>query len=491
MVRALKANWILITCVLFVLVNSLLVAQEIYWFNIAPVVLLVAWAMLTSVDRLLIFIAFVTPLSINLEELEIGGIGVSLPTEPMLVGVMLLFLLKLVLERNVIDPRVWRHPITWVIIAQLTWMLITIVPSTMPVVSIKHFVARMWFVSTMFFLATRLFEDGRKMQTFIWAYLGGLAIVVIYTLINHAQYGFAHDPAHWVMSPFFKDHTSYGAIIAFFVPFMITALWLPGFSRTKRGLMILLLLLLLVGLVFSFTRAAWLSLAGALGVYLVMRLRVPVWALLALVVVAGGVYLANEEQITLALERNREESSDNLGEHVKSMSNISSDASNLERINRWNSALRMFKDRPVFGWGPGTYMFQYAPFQASADRTIISTNFGVQGNAHSEYLGPLAEQGLPGMLLMLLLVLVTSVCVLQLYKRMPDGAERNLLAALFLGLVTYYMHGVLNNFLDIDKASIPFWAFTAMIVMLDLKYPGVERKRLETRDADHDPAAIS
>ncbi len=479
MVKALRANWIVITCVLFVLVNSLLVAQEIYWLNMAPVILLVVWAMLTSVDRLLIFIAFVTPLSINLEELEIGGIGVSLPTEPMLVGIMLLFLLKLVLERNVIDARVWRHPITWVIIAQLAWMLITIVPSTMPVVSMKHFVARMWFVSTMFFLATRLFEDGRKMHTFIWAYLGGLAIVVTYTLINHAQYGFAHDPAHWVMSPFFKDHTSYGAIIAFFVPFMITALWLPGYSRTKRGLMVMLLLLLVVGLIFSFTRAAWLSLAGALAVYVVMRVRVPVWALLAIGVLAGGVYLANQEQITLALERNREESSDNLGEHVKSMSNISSDASNLERINRWNSALRMFQDRPIFGWGPGTYMFQYAPFQASSDRTIISTNFGSQGNAHSEYLGPLAEQGLPGMLLMLLLVIVTSVRVLELYKRMPPGGDKNLLAALFLGLVTYYMHGVLNNFLDIDKASIPFWAFTAMIVMLDLKYPAAEKKSLE------------
>lgn len=479
MVKALNANWILVTCLLFVLVNSLLISQEIYWFNLVPVVLLIVWAMIASVDRLLIFIAFVTPLSINLEELEIGGIGVSLPTEPMLVGVMLLFLLKLALERNVLDARVWRHPITWVILAQLGWMLITIVPSTMPMVSLKHFVARMWFVTTMFFLATRLFEDSRKMYSFIWAYLGGLAIVVIYTLINHAQYGFAHEPAHWVMSPFFKDHTSYGAIIAFFMPFMITALWLPGYSRTKRGLMVVLLMLLIVGLVFSFTRAAWLSLVGALGGYLVMRLRVPVWALLALVVAGGGIYLANEEQITLALERNRDESSDNLGEHVRSMSNISSDASNLERINRWNSALRMFREKPVFGWGPGTYMFQYAPFQASTERTIISTNFGSQGNAHSEYLGPLAEQGLPGLLLMLFLVGVTSVRVLELHKRMPPGSDKALLVALFLGLITYYMHGVLNNFLDIDKASIPFWAFTAMIVMLDLKYPSTEKKRSE------------
>src|SRR5690606_31199117 len=121
-------------------------------------------------------------------------------------------------------------------------------------------------------------------------------------------------------------------------------------------------------------------------------------------------------------------------------------------------------------WGPGTYMFQYAPFQASEDRTIISTNFGVQGNAHSEYLGPLSEQGIFGMTLMLALVLVTTVRAFRLYRRMPPGTDRAIMTAAFLGLVTYYLHGALNNFLDTDKASVPFWAFTAMIVLFDVKY---------------------
>lgn len=361
MTRALKANWIGIVCVFFVLVNAVLTAHEIYWFNLLPAVLLVVWAMVASLERLLLFIAFATPLSINLEELELGGIGVSLPTEPLMVGVMLLFLLKLAMERGVVAPRVWRHPITVLIIAQLVWMAVTIVPSSMPVVSLKAFTAQLWFITTMYFVATRLFENPRSMHGFMWAFLGGLAIVVLYTLIHHAQYDFAHDPGHWVMSPFFKDHTSYGAVIAFFLPFVVAAVGMPGYTRTRKGAAALLLLLLLAGLVFSYTRAAWLSLLGALGLFVVMRLRIPVWVLALLLVTGGGLYWANQEQITIALERNREESSDDLGEHVRSISNISSDASNLERINRWNSALRMWKERPVFGWGPGTYMFQYAP----------------------------------------------------------------------------------------------------------------------------------
>lgn len=476
MLRLIKANWIIAACVLFVLANAFLIAGRFYWLTVLPAVLLVVWAMLTTPDRLLVFIAFATPLSINLEEMELGGLGIALPTEPLMVGLMVLFLLKVALERGVVDARVWRHPITWVVLAQLVWMLVTIVPSSMPLVSLKYFTARLWFVCTMYFLATRLFEEPNNMHRFIWAYLSGLVIVIGYTLVQHAEFDFAHDPAHWVMSPFFKDHTSYGAIIAFFLPFAVAAIRMPGYTRTRKGLAFVVLVVLTTGLIFSYTRAAWLSLAGGVALYLVMRLRVPTWALFLTIVAGGALYYLNQDQITIALERNREESSDDLGEHVQSISNISSDASNLERINRWNSALRMWKEKPVFGWGPGTYMFQYAPFQASEDRTIISTNFGVQGNAHSEYLGPLAEQGAIGMLLMIALVVLTMRTALRLYRRMPSGADQRLMAAAFIGLSTYYMHGALNNFLDTDKASVPFWAFTSMIVLFDLKYPEAEKK---------------
>lgn len=476
MARALRTHWIAAVCVVFVLLNAFLVAGEFYWLNLLPAILVVVWAMFTAVDRLLLFIAFATPLSINLEELDIGGLGIALPTEPIMVGLMLLFLMKVGLEKNVLDARIWRHPITWIVLMQFIWAAACIVPSSMPVVSIKSLVAKLWFVCTMYFLATRLFEDRRNMYRFAHAYMAGLGIVIIYTLVRHARFGFEHDPAHWVMTPFFKDHTSYGAIIAFFLPFAIMEIFRGGTSRSAKGFAFLMSVLLIVGLIFSYTRAAWLSLVGALGIFLVMKLRIPAWALGLFLLASGGVYWANHEQITIALERNREESSDNMGEHVRSISNISSDASNLERINRWNSALRMWRERPVFGWGPGTYMFQYAPFQASEDRTIISTNFGVQGNAHSEYLGPLSEQGLPGMGLMVALVVTTTVITLRLYRRMPPGADRALLMAVLLGLVTYYLHGVLNNFLDTDKAAVPFWAFTAIVVLMDLRYPVVKEE---------------
>lgn len=473
--RLLKEQWIPFACVGFILLNALFMANEFYWLNLLPAALLIGWAMITHVERVLLFIVFATPLSINMEQLELGGIGVALPTEPLMVCIMLLFLLKLGLERDVLDPGVWRHPVTVVIIVQLLWMAFCIIPSSMPLVSVKYLAARMWFVSTMYFVATRLFQQPRNMHRFAWLYMAGLVIVIGYTLIRHAGFRFEHDPAHWVMEPFFKDHTSYGAIIAFFLPFAVTAISLPGTTAPRRAIAVAFLVILVLGMVLSYTRAAWVGVAAALAVMLVLKLRVPGWIVLGVALLAGGIYVVNRDQITIALERNRDESSDDLAKHVSSIGNISSDASNLERINRWNSALRMFEERPWTGWGPGTYMFQYAPFQAAADRTIISTNFGLGGNAHSEFLGPLSEQGLPGALIVVALIAVTVWTAVRLWNRMPDGMDRRMVGAALFGLITYYVHGTLNNFLDLDKASVPFWGFTAMIVVMDLKYP-VEKR---------------
>jgi O-antigen ligase len=129
----------------------------------------------------------------------------------------------------------------------------------------------------------------------------------------------------------------------------------------------------------------------------------------------------------------------------------------------------MFKDKPVFGYGPGTYMFQYAPYQLTGDRTIISTNSANGGNAHSEYLGPLAESGFLGPITVLVLIIVVLYTGINAYGRTADKRLKTLVMSAILGLITYYIHGTMNNFLDTDKLSVAFWGFTAVIVAIDIQ----------------------
>jgi O-antigen ligase len=180
-----------------------------------------------------------------------------------------------------------------------------------------------------------------------------------------------------------------------------------------------------------------------------------------------GLFLSFQQEIIDRLEKNKQDSSANFVEHIQSITNISSDASNLERINRWQAAIRLFDERPAVGWGPGTYQFVYSPFQRAKEKTIISTNLGDMGNAHSEYLGPLAEMGIPGMLIVLILLVFVMITGLRVYKN-GDREVKFLSMMSLLGLITYFAHGVLNNFLDTDKLSVPFWGFIAILVSLDV-----------------------
>lgn len=390
-----------------------------------------------------------------------------MPTEPLMFGAMLIFFLRTFSERN-FDAKILRHPISIAIIINLSWLSLTIFTSELPVVSLKHVVSRLWFVVCFYFMATQLFRYEKNIQRFLWLYIVPLCIVVIYTMIQHAQRNFGEKPAHWVMQPFFKDHTSYGAVLAMFYPFLIGSFFIKESSSVKKNLTLILFIIITVGLIFSFTRAAWISLLIALGVFLVYYFRVKFSTIAISFVLLLTLFLYFRTDILASLEKNKQDSSSNLAEHAQSVTNIASDASNLERLNRWSCALKMFAERPVFGWGPGTYQFLYSPFQNSKDLTIISTKFGDRGNAHSEYLGPLADAGVFGELSFLAIIICMYYSASKLYNKVKEQKLKILVISSILGLTTYLVHGILNNFLDTDKASVPFWGFFAIIAAVEI-----------------------
>lgn len=443
-----------------------MLTKELYWVVAIPVVLLVLYFAVYSIDKILWIVVFSTPLAIVLNDKSTGP-ALSLPTEPLLFGVLVLFLFKFILEGG-FDRRILYHPVTVSIGFLMLWKFITSLTSSMPGVSLKHLVSQLWFIVPMYLLGTQIFRDKKNIRRFIWLYTIPLLIVVAYTIIRHAQNGWTQKAAHWVMIPFYNDHTAYAAALAMFIPPLIAFTRMRDDSFTQRMLSTLVTLTLTVALVLSYTRAAWLSLAAAFGLFLVYFFRIRFWTVFTGLTAALVLFFAFQKDIFMKLEKNRQDSATDFNKHLQSISNISTDASNLERINRWNSALRMFEERPFWGWGPGTYQFNYAPFQKSDEMTIISTNAGNRGNAHSEYIGPLAESGILGLVtfaaMLLALVYTASISI----SRSHDPVYRTLLLGVFLGLVTYFVHGVLNNFLDTDKLSVPVWAFMAMVVAMDV-----------------------
>ncbi len=468
----------------FVALNTLMIALEIFYVPLIPAVLLFVVLAIVSVDKYLLVIVFFVPLSIPLSYLTTGlSFDMYLPTEPLLAGLLLLYMIKYLMGDR-IDIKVLRHPVTIAIYFHLAWMLLTSLTSTDLLVSFKAFATRLWFIVSFYLIASQLFRKEKNMQTYLWVFIVALTGVIIYTLIHHAQYGFDNQVmAHNVCRPFYKDHTSYGATLGLILP-MLLALFLlirRGDINT-RFLMIILIGLVVFATVVSYTRATWLSIIGAAGVFLLIKLKIRFELILVGAAILIGLFFSVRTQVMIQLEQNRVESSGELAEHVQSMSNISTDQSNLERINRWSCAVRMWKDRPVFGFGPGTYQFEYGRYQRSFEKTRISTDFGTRGNAHSEYLGPLAESGVFGLLSLLIIIGVSIYTGLRVYYTAQRRSIRILSVAALVGLVSYYLHGLLNNFLDTDKISVLFWGYTAMLVAMDVYHR--QSAEDETTEAD-------
>ena len=473
MTKKAKIGWIYLIAAIFVAVSLFLVVNKNnYLFFALPVVLGILLLYIFSLDKVMMLISFLVPLSVVLEEFE--QLAVSLPAEPLLAGVLILFIAKLLYDGKY-DHAIARHPVAVVIYCMFLWMVVTTITSEMPVVSIKFVMSRLWFVIPSFFVCAMLFKKPKNIDWFIWLYIASLCIVVIYTTIIHAQHGFDGDSAHWVMSPFYNDHTAYGAALAIYLILAITYVFLPDLKTSRRIIILGVVVLLSIAMILSSCRAAWISLVAALGVLICVLLKIKFRWILTAVVILVGLFFMFQHQIIDALEHNNQDASGDVVENVQSITNISTDASNLERINRWQSAFRLFSERPVFGWGPGTYQFVYAPYQMSKEKTIISTNAGDGGNAHSEYIGPLAEQGFMGTILMLALVITVVYTGMKAYGRAKNKKAKVLALGATLAFFSYFVHGFLNNFLDTDKLAVPVWSCAALIVVLDLYYSRQEQ----------------
>lgn len=453
--------------ILFIGVNGYFLFHGNYYFSFLPLAISVVYFSFYKTKELLFFVILFTPFSLNLEELAMGNIGFYLPTEPILFGLMILLSIRALMRGNY-DQKLLNHPVTISVLFYLVWMVITVLTSSSPVVSLKFFIAKLWFIIPLFFYLVIVFQQKENMYRVVWLYLISLATVVFITLVRHYGWGFDQKAAHWIMSPFYKDHTSYGAIVAFYIPLTIGLMYRKKNSAIIQYILLLFLAILTVGLIYSYTRAAWVSLVAALGVWLLFKLKIHIKYVLLLAGFTGFVAFQYSTDISIALSKNKTDSSENISKHIESISNVSTDASNLERINRWNCALRMFEERPIFGWGPGTYAFEYAPFQHSQEITVISTNFGNKGNAHSEYLGTLSETGAIGLLSFLLILFFVFYRASILYIKLEDKELKTLLLSVILALVSYFVHGVLNNYLDTDKASVPVWTCIAIIVAMDI-----------------------
>jgi len=443
------------------------IATEWYFLAGIPAFLLLVY--LTIVDFRKVFYLLLACIPLSTEIVLPNGFGTDLPTEPLMIGLMLVWVLYQLGGEHKLGSSFFRHPLTLLLLLHLSWVLVTTITSDLFFVSIKFFLAKIWYVVVFYFLAAMILKSEKEIKILFWVIFLPLMFTLAIILTRHATYGFSFEFVHKILHPFQRNHVNYAVTTSLFLPLVWMALswykkWSWKWMMLTGGAAILILATFL-----SYTRAAYVALLFALAAYFVIRFRLMkhVLALGLVVAIAGVVYMASSNRY-LDYAPNYETTVshyqfDNLMEATYKMEDIST----MERLYRWVAAFHMSKANPVFGYGPGNFINFYESFTVTGFRTYVSRNKERSG-IHSYFLMVLVEQGVLGLIIFFALTFYVLIKGEEVYHRLKNPRRKRILMAFLLTTIVIDAFLIINDLVETDKSGPYFFMTMAILVNFDL-----------------------
>lgn len=433
-----------------------------------PAILGVIW--LTIVDVRKVFFLMMASIPVSTEVLLPGGLGTDLPSEPLMWLLTLAGLAWLIQNWRQVDVRFLRHPVTLALIAHLLWLTLSVITSQHLLISFKSLLAKGWYVVVFYFWAGRFLQTERDFKALLWCFFVPLALAVVSVVVRHSAYNFSFETINGCMAPFFRNHVMYACLPAIFLPFVWYATyWYRRFSMPWWWL-VTGIIVLLIGINFAYTRAAYGALLLAIGVYWVVR-----WRLIKAMLVGAALLIAlfisflgtRDNWLMFAPDYEKTISHQRFDRLLEATTKLE-DISTMERVYRWVAASYMMKERPLLGFGPATFYTFYKNYTVSLFRTYVSDN-PERSSTHNYFLMVAVEQGLPGLFFFLLFCVIVIMKGETVYHRMRQTSDRGMLLAALLCFVLINILMLMNDFVETDKIGSLFFISAAMIVNLDLK----------------------
>lgn len=428
-----------------------------------------------SMKTIFMLMVLIIPISTNQKMFD-SEVSLLVPSEPVEAVIALAFAFKLLFGYK-IAAEVLKHPLFWVLLIGLLIQYVSVLNSSLLLVSMKSVFLKSCYFLVFFALCADLYHKHLINHfTVLKAYTFSILIVGCIIFFKHLSFGLSKDISGSVTEPFYADHTIYSACLAFILPYPLLSFFNSKklqISFYQKFWIACIASVLLVFFFYTYCRAGWISLLIALCIVWAVFKGLKFSSLMLFFISVLSLLFIFRIEIAAELKKNKADSNaKNAGieEQTKSVTNITSDQSNAERLNRWSCAWRMFLDKPFLGYGPGTYQFEYLSYQKKGEMTRISVTSpynikkGKGGTAHSEYLLLLAESGIFSFLVNLLGILMVLYYAMLVFAKSDQAYTRIKVMILLFGFCTYIMHSFFNNFLDTDKAAMLYYTSIAAIM---------------------------
>ncbi len=447
---------------LIALAGTLITGKEVWAF--LPLAVYVFFLGFANYQWIYAVVILSIPLSVDTHALD-ESVSISAPAEPMLVLLMLMFFMKSLLNPQK-DISLWKHPLTVWIILSWVWTLVCTLYSTHILVSLKATIMKTWTITVFYFVTYYILKKWKHLPSVWVLYLLPLVFVVIYALIRHMEKGFTFHWSSYVMYPFYKNHVNYGTAVAAVLPFVIVGIFIRHWTR---WICLVLFLLFCVAILFSYTRATYIAillLPVVILIYYLKIVRLGVSVLLISMGLLTGYLLYDNNYLMFAHGDKYTEWHKNSFEKQINATTRLKDVSSVERLYRWIAAYNMIQERPVTGFGAGTFVFEYKGYTNAFFRTEVSSNLENSG-LHSQFISAFVEGGLLGGVLFVGLV-VSALFHSQRIFNQAQKIKKMWVLATGCSLIILLIHLLINDLLEVDEIGSLFYINLAALVYIDI-----------------------
>lgn len=409
----------------------------------------------------------------------------DLPDEALLMLLTGCCLLKWIHQPKWIPFSVLKNPLFFLVVIQWGWTAICCAYALDSWIAVKFLLAKTWYIFPFVLLPQVLFRSSRDILRLALCMGIPMLLVVVQSLLRHAAYGFSFGGVKETLWPFFRNHVVYSAMLVCITAICWGLLRTETHTRYRRWLRVAIILCL-VALFLSYSRGAWAALLVGVVTAVVMYRR---WLRQTLVIVCLGAacftgwLLYHDHYVRFIPDYTHTIFHTDFEAHLAATVSLK-DVSDAERFYRWVAGVKMVIARPVTGFGPNNFYGQYRSYTAGAFKTWVSNNPD-HSSVHNYFLLTALEQGVPGLLILIALVLSVLLTAQRLMHTLQNHRYR--VTAWVTGIVFSMVITVnlLSDLVETDKIGSLFWLCIGMLIWLNGE-AGKEKKSLD----DEKPAVI-
>ncbi len=450
-----------------------------------PGILLAAAWLLADLRQVFYLLLFFIPLSIEMN--FSNGLGTDLPTEPLIVLMTGAFVLLALYQPQKVG---FTHIFDLLLLIHLAWIACSAIFAEIPLIAVKFLLAKTWYILTFYGLGRLFLTSPRSWRIAIWCLLIPLALTHIIILIRFSSYGFSFKDVNSVVGPFNRNHVTFAALAVVFLPYGWNLFRAYRKTRVLQWVILAMLLVILVGVQVSYTRAAYLALVGGIGSVVLIRYRlmIPTLSVAVIAVLLFGYSLVqNNRFLEFAPDYNKTISHFEFEDLLTATIKLQ-DISTMERVYRWVAGSYMIGERPWTGFGPNNFYSNYEIRTVRSFQTYVSDNPEKSG-IHNYYLMTAVEQGIPGLLIYLILIFTVLIMGERIYHRTSDDQRKRMVLTVLASLVVIHVMQTMNDLLETDKVG-PFF-FLSIAILANIDRINQAQKPVEGTQTDPAPTRIA